>query len=67
MSDLMPDFQIATIAAAAGVLMDEFDIDQDEAIRVAALIGQAEKDALAEFGPELTLLAAETLWEGDTG
>ena len=65
MTDPMPDFQMATIAAAASVLIDELGLAQDKAIQVAALVGQAEKDALAEFGPELTLLAAETLWQDE--
>lgn len=61
----IPDFQLHSLAAAAGVLMDEFDIELEEAVQVAARIQGAVKEALAEFGPELTLAAAEVLWRGE--
>jgi hypothetical protein len=44
------------------VLMDELGVDEDEALRVAVLVDGAIKGALEEFGPELTLRAAEVLW-----
>jgi len=58
----VPDFQIATLAATANVLIEELGVGEDEAIQVAILIDTAQKEALAEFGPELTLSAAEVLW-----
>jgi len=58
----IPEHQIATLAAIMQVLVDELGVDEDEAVRVAVLINDAEKEALLAFGPELTLRAAEVLW-----
>lgn len=63
MSDI-PDFQMATLAATANVLTSECGVEWDEAVRVSILIDTAIKEALVEFGPELTLTAAEVLWHG---
>jgi hypothetical protein len=61
----IPDHQIATLAVTMQVLMDELGVNEDEALRVAVLVDGAIKDALEEFGPELTLRAAEVLWAED--
>ncbi len=59
----MPEFQIAALAASATVLVNELDVEEDRAIEVAILIYIAVVEALEEFGPELTLTAAEVLWD----
>ena len=58
----IPDFQMATLAATANVLIEEFGCDMPTAVTVAVRIDTACKEALQEFGPELTLSAAEVLW-----
>lgn len=63
-SSEIPDFQIAALAATANVLTAELGIGWDEAVQIAAKIDTAIKEALQEFSPELTLMAAETLWFG---
>jgi hypothetical protein len=63
----IPDHQIATLTVTMQVLMDELGVSEDEALRVAVLINDAVKGALEEFGPELTLRAAEVLWAEEAG
>lgn len=62
----IPDFQIAMLAASARILIEEFDIDFERAAAVAIRIDTEQKEALIEFGPELTLTAAEVLWRNET-